>query len=172
MNRLGETVPSVSGCATSWRRWSVTAWVLAAVSVNAAPPEYVLEVFPPALGFDSAFPLGINEDSMILGFTAAGPWEPLTRPLTITEPGDVIELPALDAAYNFAYGASEAGLVVGISDLRPTVWMDPRLLILDVGPGSTRAGAGSLPEGGSHGRLSDGRSPCRHVLTCGDRSDE
>ena len=44
----------------------------------------------------------------------------------ISDLRDVIELPALDAAYNFA----------------------------------------------SHGRLSDGRSPCRHVLTCGDRSDE
>lgn len=106
----------------------------------ADPPRYTLEIFTPAGNHTYSTPLGMNESGQLAGYSAAGPWEPISAPTIVADDGEIIELPAADPGYNFVYNGNESGVFVGISNRQAHAWVNGRLHPLPV-PSTVFSGA-------------------------------
>ncbi len=105
---------------------------------QAAPSTYHVQIISPPAGYDSLFPMGMNEAGDVVGNAGSDPFDPLATPVLYTG-GRLVELTRPTDSLNFALGVAGPDLIAGTSSNQPYVWRDGRPVLLQP--------AGGLPAG-------------------------
>lgn len=91
---------------------------------DAAPRRYSLRLLEPPERLDYAAPFDMNDRGEIAGYAAPEPYHPLAAALHIDDSGASEILPAEGdpPSFNFAWGITDEGIIVGQSDRRACLW--------------------------------------------------